>query len=109
MLRIFGSVFPVAKEVKLYNFTIIIFNIVLGVLFVPLSLFLAYGPDNLMIGVLYLTGVIVLLTYLYRSIRALLIGGKFLSFHKFHFFMYLCTAELAPLALVIKLALNQLQ
>lgn len=102
MLSFFGSTFPVSKEVKLYNFTIVVFNIILGAIFIPITLLYAYGPDNLLVVLGYLTTSIILLLYVYRSIRVLLIGGKYISSHKFHFFMYLCTAEIAPLLLLIK-------
>jgi len=108
LLFIIKSIFPVAKEMDLYNFTIIIFNIVLGVLFIPFSLLIAYGPENLTLTIVYFSFFAIFLVYAYRIVRSLLIGGKYLSFSKFHFFMYLCTAEVAPLLIVIKYFLKQL-
>ncbi len=109
LVLLVGAVFPVAKEASLYNFTIIIFNTMLGVVLVPLNLLLAYAPTNLVYAILCLSVILIGLTYLYRSIRSILISSKFLAFHKFHFFMYLCTAEIAPLVLVVKFILDQIQ
>ena len=38
-------------------------------------------------------------------LRGLFLASKYLSFHKFHFFMYLCTVEIAPVLVVVKLLL----
>jgi hypothetical protein len=45
--------------------------------------------------------------YIYRSLRALNIGSKFLVSDQFHFLLYLCTVEVAPVVLLAKLAIMQ--
>jgi hypothetical protein len=42
------------------------------------------------------------LIYLFRSLRGLFVGARFLAFHKLHFLLYLCAVEIAPVAIAIK-------
>ncbi|MEK7256567.1 MAG: DUF4271 domain-containing protein [Bacteroidota bacterium] len=106
LLRIVRYVFPVEKEVTAYNFTIIIFNIVVGFYLVPINLLAAYAT-NLTEYVIYGAAVLLALTYLFRSLRGLLLANRFLAWHKFHFLLYLCAVELAPLFVIVKLLLQQ--
>jgi len=98
-----GTIFPVEKEAELYNMTITIFGIVMGVLLVVLNLFLAYAPNDLL--KVFVIGSFVFLggIYLFRSLRGFSIGSKFFGFHKFHFFIYLCTVEIAPVLILWKM------
>ena len=48
------------------------------------------------------------LTYIFRSLRGLFVAGRFLAFHKFHFLLYICTVEIAPVLILIKLIFKQL-
>jgi len=103
MLSFVRYVFPIKKDVSRYNFTIIVFNIMAGIFLVPLVLFVAYAPDNVS-GLFVYTGIGLLLALLaFRGLRGLLIANQFVVWHKFHFFLYLCAVEIAPLIVVIKL------
>ena len=44
VIRAIGSIFPITKEAELYNMTITIFGIVMGIVLVVLNLFMAYAP-----------------------------------------------------------------
>ncbi|MFT5166843.1 MAG: hypothetical protein ACI8P3_002075 [Saprospiraceae bacterium] len=106
LLKIIGFVFPVYKEVKQYSFTITVFSIILGIILIPFNIFIAFAQDSFtnpgIIGVCVALAAV----YLYRALRGIFIGSKFLAFHKFHFFMYICTVEIAPSLIIIKLLLN---
>ena len=103
VLFLIGTIFPVSKETTLYNFNIIIFGIILGVLLVPVNVFIAFGPVE---AVPVLTTVVLVLlgiAYLFRSLRGLLIANKLIVFYKFHFLLYICTVEIAPILIITKL------
>ncbi len=102
-LIILSLVFPISKQIRQYSFTIIVFNIILGICLLPFNLFIAFTAPGLAQGLIYLALALILVLYLYRSFRGLLIAGSYLSFHKFHFFMYLCTVEIAPVLLLVAL------
>lgn len=105
LLSIVGFVFPIGKEISIYNFTIAVFGIVLGLVLVPANLLLAYGPAEAFTMTLQVLLALVVGTYFFRSLRALFIGAKYLALHKFHFLLYLCAVELAPTLVLAKLFL----
>ncbi len=104
LLGILRTLYPVSTEIRRYNFLIVIFNCVLGLFLVPFNFLIAfvreYG-DFMVFWTLALAGIF----YLYRALRAAAIGQKFLSGHLFHFLLYLCTVEIAPVVILIKLAM----
>ena len=106
MLRFLVFIFPIKKEMNTYQFTIIIFNIVLGLFLAIAVLFLAFAPSETTKYLLYGSLGLIALTYLFRNLRGLFIATRFLSRHKFHFLLYLCAVEIAPIAVIMKLLLS---
>jgi len=102
VIRLIGSLFPVAKECSLYSFTIIVFAINLGLFLVLINLLIAFGPLSIRPGIFYLAAIIVGLHFFYRSLRALLQTSSLWIQNKFHFFLYLCTVEIAPVLVLLK-------
>jgi len=107
LLILLGAVFPLNKEIRQYGFTIIIFSIILGLALVPFNLLIAFTDPELAKIVIYSAIVVIFVVYAYRAIRGLIIAGGHISLHTFHFFMYLCTAEIAPAVLLVKWVLLQ--
>lgn len=105
VLFFIGSVFPVRKEVQLYNFLIVIFGIALGVLLVPFNILIAYLPEEFTQSAVYGALGLLLILYVLRTFRGLLISNRFLTFHRFHFLLYLCAIEIAPVIILLKLGL----
>lgn len=103
ILHIISAVFPIAKEVKLYNFIIITSGILLGLILLPLNIFIAYSPEILGNILTYTAFIAIGLVYLVRSLRSLSVASPFLATDQFHFFIYLCTVEFAPLLVLAKL------
>lgn len=108
LIGIVGFIFPVANEMFRYRFLITIFSIVLGLALVPINLLLTYGPQNTAQNVVYLAAAVVGLLYVFRTLRALLIANRKVSIFSFHFFLYICTIEIAPALIIWKLISNQL-
>ncbi len=104
-LRLLGLIFPINKELRQYSFTIVVFNITIGILLLPLNLLIAFGSSELPKYLIYSTLCIIALIYCFRFIRSLLIASRHISSNKFHFFMYLCTVEIAPTLVLVKLLL----
>lgn len=107
MLRFIGFTFPIRKEVSAYEFTIVIFNIVIGLFLAAGILFLAYSPASTTKYWLYGIAAVVSGAYLFRHLRGMFIAAPFLGNHKFHFLLYLCTVEIAPVVLIAKLLISQ--
>jgi len=102
LLRIIGWIMPFDKELSMYNYMIAVFNQVLGITLLPFIIVAAFAPDPLKKIALFGGLAVILLVYLYRSIRGFMISGKFLAVHKFHFFLYLCAVEIAPVLILVK-------
>ncbi len=82
-----------------YIQNILIYNLVLGILLLPLLLLITYTHYQLF---LYLAGALVLLILGLRFIRGIAIGLADPKFSLFHLFLYLCTLEILPLAFAAK-------
>lgn len=106
LLSIVGFIFPIQKELGLYNFTIMVFGIILGLFLFPINIVIAYAPIPVGKVVVYLALGAIIAIYLFRMIRGLSIGSKYLVLHKFHFFIYLCTVEILPIIILIKILDN---
>jgi hypothetical protein len=106
ILRMAAWLFPVGNALHRYNFLVIIFNCVLGLFLVPFNIMLAFGGKFEGLLVFWTLGLVAIF-YGYRTLRSSIIGSKFLADDQFHFLLYLCTVEIAPVMLVIKLALMQ--
>lgn len=105
-LNTIASAFPVEKETSLYGFVTLLVNILLGVALLPLNLLIAFGPSSVVPFAVWAGISLIILLYLFRQLKGLFIGGRLLRSYVFHFFLYLCTAEIAPLLIVGKLALG---
>lgn len=108
ILSLTGWLFPVEKEVRRYNFLVILFNCVLGLFLVPFNFLLAFSNDYSYFWVFWTLGLVGVF-YLYRTYRSGSISTKFLGDNHFHFFLYLCTVEIAPVLLLVKLAMIQMK
>ncbi|MCK6690957.1 MAG: DUF4271 domain-containing protein [Thermoanaerobaculia bacterium] len=107
-LAFIGWLYPVSSEVRQYNFLILIFNCVLGLFLIPFNFLVAFVQQYSGFLVFWALG-LALVFYAYRSLRAASIGRKFLSDNLFHFLLYLCTVEIAPVFILIKLAMLTMQ
>ena len=101
-LRFMGFIFPIGKETQQYSFTITIFSIIVGLVLAPLNTFIAYAPGSITTQLVFGSAFIIALIYLFRHFRGLFIGSRYIAMHKFHFFMYLCTVEIAPVFILLK-------
>lgn len=108
MLNYMSFLFSREQEIRRYNFLIIIFNCVLGLFLVPFNLLIAFSAkgDYQILLVFWMLGLVTIF-YAYRAFRTGSIGSKFLSSSPFHFLLYLCTVEIAPVLLLVKLATMQ--
>jgi hypothetical protein len=107
ILRLLTFIFPIKKEMSTYQFTIVIFNIVLGLFLAIAVLFFAYAPSESTKYLMYGSLGLIAIAYLFRNLRGMFIANRFLSRHKFHFLLYLCAVEIAPIAVILKLLMSQ--
>ncbi|MBK7094861.1 MAG: DUF4271 domain-containing protein [Saprospiraceae bacterium] len=103
---LFERVFPSLKGIRIYNFSIMIFNIILGIALIPVNAFAAFSTPVLA-SVFISTGlVLIAIFYVFRLLRGLLSTYNYFVISIFHFFIYLCAFEILPLLIIYKLVLN---
>jgi hypothetical protein len=102
ILSFLGYVFPISKEINQYSFNILLFNILLGLLLIPVNLFIAFGPIPLLKTIAWFGISMVIVIYLLRQFRGYLISSRLITDNTFHFFVYLCTIEILPLLVLMK-------
>jgi len=102
LLKVIGWIFSIQKEVNSYLFTIYIFFIIIGVVLFPIDIIIAYGAESLKTFLMYFTFFALFLVLIFRLIRGLFIGMRFISFHIFHFLLYLCAVEIVPALILLK-------
>ena len=103
ILRLIRWVFPVGKMADRYLFLIDIMNKAIGILLVPLSLLVAFGDATVAYYALWATLVVLVLIYAYRSAKGLIISSGSIASYPFHYIMYLCAIEIAPVVILVKL------
>ncbi|WP_264789085.1 DUF4271 domain-containing protein [Aureispira anguillae] len=102
-LKILSYVLPFPQEIEAYSFILSNTNKTLGFILVPLLFLLAHTPSSTQLFVLYFCFILLGLIYIYRTLKGLATAGSIILFHKFHFFVYLCAVEIAPILILLKL------
>ncbi len=101
-LKICGWLFNMQDAANTYVFIVFIINKMIGILLLPVLLLLAFTSGNI-----YSVG----LTFSWCLVAALLVYRIILTFgavrnqvkvNPFHFFLYICAFEIAPLLLIYK-------
>jgi len=104
LLKITGYVLNIDKPVASYIFNIFLMNNILGIALLPLVIIIAYVSTPHTYIVFWTALLIVCSTFCYRLIRGIAIGMTIPKFSVFYLFLYLCAFEIAPLALIYKIA-----
>lgn len=98
MQRVFDVQLPL-DEFRLSLFNI---NQVLGAVLIPLNLLLAYSVQLQGLGLVVTGFVLIVMALLWRLVLALQIGRR-RNLRLYNIFLYLCTLELLPIAVLIKI------
>jgi hypothetical protein len=108
MITAVGHLFSQEQQARRYNFLIMVFNCVIGIFLVPFNFFIAFSAkgDYQLLLVFWMLGLVAIF-YAYRALRSAGIGSKILNSSPFHFLLYLCAVEIAPVLLLVKLAIMQ--
>ncbi len=102
ILKVVGHIFMVDKAIAVYIFNIFLINNLLGIALLPVLTFISFSQiyTNYAIDLaLALIGG----AFLYRIVRGALIGMAYSRVSIFYLFLYLCTLEIAPLLVLIKI------
>lgn len=103
IMRIAGVLFPFKKEINFYQFNEVQLNRVTGVLLLPFLLIITFTPNTISQFAIPVSFILMVAIILFRYIRGFSIGGDYFAKHKFHFLVYICTLEIAPFVIFVKL------
>lgn len=98
--------FKTPGETAEYNTNNFLFSIITGIFLTPMVFVIHYmnapGAKILFFAVLFITS----LLFLYRLVRSFLIGMSNEGHRLYYFILYLCTIEILPLVICVKLLVN---
>jgi len=98
--------FKTRKETSEYNTNNFIFSIVTGMFLVPMVFIIYYVQEPYVAYFLYFTLAITALLLLYRTFRSFLTGFSSEGYSLYYFILYLCTIEILPPLIIVKLLIN---
>lgn len=106
ILKIVGWIFNVSNATDTYIFIIFMVNKMMGVFLVPLLILMAFPYGSWMPVILTLSFILLGLALVYRFIISYKPIRSEIKVSRFHFFLYLCAFEIAPLLLIYKVLLK---
>lgn len=109
ILWILSYVYPVAKELAMYNFIILIFGISIGLILAPINVFLPYLESPFAGYLMTCSGGMLLVLYGFMALRSLFLIRSYIFPYFFHFMLYLCSVEVIPVLIIFKIINSKLQ
>lgn len=106
ILKIIGWIFNVSNATDTYIFIIFMVNKMVGVFLVPILILMAFPYGSWLPVVMTLAFILLALALVYRFIISYKPIRSEIKVSRFHFFMYLCAFEVAPLLLIYKVLLK---
>ncbi len=96
-LKLLASIFNIGKEVDHYLFNIVCFGSMMSIIFIPIDFIIAFSRENwaqklITVGIIFFS-----LAYILRQTKEILASSNLWFRSIFHFLLYLCTFEIAPL------------
>jgi len=88
-----------------YEYSVFLINRMLGILMLPLGLFVVYAPISFLPFLIYSTAGVALIMLLYRLIRSLMTALE-TGVTPFYILFYICTLEILPTAIGLRLVLG---
>lgn len=103
LVRFFGFIFQSQKESGEYSMMIFLFCNVLGLFFLPIVVCMTFVKDVSPLIFIYSGYCVFALLLFIRLLRGFLIGLNSIRVSKFYLFLYLCTLEILPFVIMVKL------
>jgi len=100
LIRLLGTIFKTSGTTHYYLLNLLVFSIIDGLVLLPLLVGIVYLKS---IFLLYITLIFCIFLFLFRFLRGFFIGLTLTKFSYLFLFVYLCSLEILPLLMVIKL------
>jgi hypothetical protein len=108
LLKFTGWVFNLSKATDTYIFIVFLVNKMLGMLLLPFLVLIAFYTGQAQQVFVTLSLILVVVLFAYRFIFSFGPIRAEIKVNPFHFFLYLCAFEIAPLLLIYKVLLATL-
>lgn len=105
ILKVIGWIFNVSNATDTYIFIIFMVNKMVGIFLLPVLIMVAFPYQAFLPVIITLAFIILGLALAYRFIIAYKPIRNEIRVSRFHFFIYLCAFEIAPLLLIYKVLL----
>ena len=105
ILKITGWIFNISSATDTYIFIVFLVNKMIGIFLLPLIILLSFPNRYLLPVVILLSYIMLVLLFGYRFINSFRPIRSEIKVNRFHFFLYLCAFEIAPLLLIYKVLL----
>ena len=97
----FGWIFELEGEAGTFSYLIALLNMSLGLILIPINLFIAFAPTGLAKVLVFIGVLLILLMVGFRYFRGSIISSKRMGSAPFQFFLYFCTFEIAPVLVIL--------
>lgn len=102
VLKVTGWVFAVSDTMDAYSFIVFLVNKLLGLFLLPFIVLIAFAVNGLQTFAVTGSLILVGLLFIYRYVLAYATAIREVKVSRFHFFLYLCAFEVAPLVLIYR-------
>ena len=109
LLKSAGWIFNIQRATDTYIFIIFLTNKILGVFLLPFLIMLSFSGTFIAEMAVTASFIMVFVFFIYRFVATYGSIRKEIKMNGFHFFLYLCAFEIAPLLLIYKVLLNYLE
>ncbi len=103
-----GWVFNAKEAASTYSLIVFLINKVMGILLLPLSVFLAFSNEDIQKVIITIAACLAVFLLIYRYTMSLTIITKNLKINSIHFFIYLCAVEIMPMLIIYKVLFIQI-
>jgi hypothetical protein len=107
VVRILGVLFKLEAVSNEYIFNIFLYHKALGLFLFPITIAIAFVREIPVHYTIAAGWVLVAIVLVYRTLRSLLGGIQTAGISKYYLFLYLCTLEILPLIVIIKVFRSQ--
>jgi hypothetical protein len=108
VLKFCGWVFSISRATDTYIFIVFLVNKMLGIFFLPFLILITFSGDQARQIFITISLAMVFVLWMYRVLAAYRPVRNEIKLTPFHFFLYLCAFEIAPLLLIYKVLLTYL-
>ncbi len=99
-VRLLSYIFGFQREAERYLFNIVSFGSIFSILLIPADFVMAFTSPDIARRFLYGLAVLLVIAYLFRQAKEILLASNLWQNSLIHFLLYLCTFEIAPYLLL---------